>query len=50
MVTAVVPSSSVCLNWTNFTLWRGLTLPNFAGANLHGFLDNSVPAPVTTVT
>jgi hypothetical protein len=46
----MVPAISVHLNSTNFMLWRGLILPNFCGANLHGFLDNSVPAPVKTIT
>jgi hypothetical protein len=31
-------------------MWHGLTLPNFTGANLHGFLDNSVLAPAKTFT
>jgi hypothetical protein len=31
-------------------LWRALTLPNFAGVRLHGFLDGSAKAPEPTVT
>lgn len=32
-------------------LWRGLTLPNLSGANLHGYLDESIfPAPAQTIT
>jgi hypothetical protein len=31
-------------------LWRGLTLPNLAGANLHDHLDASTAAPAKTVT
>ena len=50
IATAVVPTSSVRLSRSNFMLWRGLTLPNFSGANLHGFLDGSVKAPATTIT
>ena len=45
-----VPPVAVRLNSGNFMLWRGLTLPNLCGAHLHGFLDNSVPAPAKTVT
>jgi hypothetical protein len=48
--TTVVPPVAVRLNSSNFMLWRGLTLPNLSGAHLHGFLDNSVPAPDKTVT
>jgi hypothetical protein len=44
-------SSPVRLNRSNFMLWRGLTLPNLSGANLHGYLDESIlPAPAQTVT
>ena len=44
-----IPPVAVRLNSSNFMLWRGLTLPNLCGAHLHGFLDNSVPAPAKTI-
>ena len=31
-------------------LWRALSLPNFAGVRLHGFLDGTAKAPSPTVT
>jgi hypothetical protein len=31
-------------------LWRALSLPNFSGARLHGFLDGTATAPPQTVT
>ena len=46
----VVPTISVRLEAGNFTLWKGLLLPNLAGASLHLHLDESVPAPEKTVT
>ncbi|KAK1618276.1 hypothetical protein QYE76_023793 [Lolium multiflorum] len=49
--TAMTTSSPVRLNRSNFMLWRGLTLPNLSGANLHGYLDESIfPAPAQTIT
>ena len=48
--TGVVPTISVRLEAGNFTLWKGLLLPNLAGAGLHLHLDESVPAPEKTVT
>jgi hypothetical protein len=49
IATVVLPSSPVRLNRNNFTLLRGLTLPNFFRANLHGFLNNFVPALAKTI-
>jgi hypothetical protein len=31
-------------------LWKGLTLPNLSGADLHGHLDESVVTPEKTIT
>jgi hypothetical protein len=45
----VVPTSAVRLYRNNFMLWRGLTIPHFAGANFHGHLDGTMPAPEKTL-
>jgi hypothetical protein len=31
-------------------LWGGLTIPHFAGANLHGNLDGTTTTPEKTLT
>ena len=48
--TGVISTSiPVRLDGNNFSLWRGLALPNLAGANLHQHLDQSVVVPAKTV-
>jgi hypothetical protein len=46
LISTTIP---VRLDDNNFSLWRGLALPNLAGANLHHHLDQSMVAPVKTV-
>ena len=48
--TLVIPTIAVRLNSNNFMLWRALSVPNFAGVRLHGFLDGSAKAPAKTMT
>ena len=48
--TVVLPPVSVRLEAGNFALWRGLLLPNLAGAGLHHHLDENVAPPAKTVT
>jgi hypothetical protein len=45
-----IPAPQVHLDRSNFMLWRSLTLPNFAGAGLHGHLDGTSSPPEKTVT
>jgi hypothetical protein len=47
---AIVTSIPVRLDRGNFMLWKGLTLPNLSGADLHGHLDESVVTPEKTIT
>jgi hypothetical protein len=47
---SVVSTSAVRLNRNNFMLWHGLTIPHFAGANLHGHLDGTTAAPEKMLT
>ena len=44
------PAMSVRLEAGNFALWKGLLLPNLAGAGLHHHLDATVAAPEKTLT
>ena len=46
---AAVAPPAVRLDATNFTLWKGLTLPNLSGAGLHGHLDGTTVAPDKTL-
>ncbi|KAI5001220.1 hypothetical protein ZWY2020_011179 [Hordeum vulgare] len=46
----MLPPIAVALDRSNFMLWRALTLPNFGGVRLHGFLDGSAKASALTVT
>jgi hypothetical protein len=46
---ASLTASAVRLDATNFTLWKGLTLPNLSGAGLHGHLDGTNAAPAKTL-
>jgi hypothetical protein len=34
----------------NFNLWKGILLPNLAGAGLHHHLDATIAAPAKTIT
>ncbi|KAK1664324.1 hypothetical protein QYE76_052483 [Lolium multiflorum] len=46
VISTMIP---VRLDGNNFTLWRGLALPNLAGANLHLHLDKTAVVPAKTV-
>ena len=46
---SIAPTVSIRLDAGNFTLWKGLTLPNLSGAGLHGHLDGTEVAPVKTI-
>jgi hypothetical protein len=46
---ASLTAPAVRLDATNFTLWKGLTLPNLSGAGLHGHLDGTNAAPAKTL-
>jgi hypothetical protein len=46
---ALISAPAVRLDATNFTLWKGLTLPNLSGAGLHGHLDGTEEAPAKTI-
>lgn len=46
----VFPAVSVRLEAGNFALWKGLLLPNLAGAALHHHLDETFAAPEKTIT
>jgi hypothetical protein len=46
----VVSTIPVRLNRDNFSLWKGLTVPNLSGANLHDHLDSSAVVPEKMVT
>jgi hypothetical protein len=46
----IAASVPVRLDRGNFMLWKGLTLPNLSGADLHGHLDESVVTPEKTIT
>ncbi|XP_071683602.1 uncharacterized protein [Lolium perenne] len=46
---ASISAPAVRLDATNFTLWKGLTLPNLSGAGLHGYLDGTEEAPAKTI-
>ncbi|XP_071675719.1 uncharacterized protein [Lolium perenne] len=50
-VPTVVISTTILvrLDGNNFTLWRGLALPNLAGANLHLHLEKTAVVPAKTV-
>ncbi|KAK1606785.1 hypothetical protein QYE76_030467 [Lolium multiflorum] len=47
---AISLSVPVRLDHGNFLLWKGLLLPNLSGADLHGHLDGTKPAPATEIT
>lgn len=49
-VQAAISTISVRLGRGNFMLWKGIAVPILAGANLHGHLDGTTPAPVKTLT
>jgi hypothetical protein len=46
----IAASIPVRLDRGNFMLWKGLTLPNLSGADLHGHLDELVVTPEKTIT
>jgi hypothetical protein len=47
---AISLSAPVRLDHGNFLLWKGLLLPNLSGADLHGHLDGTKPAPEKEIT
>jgi uncharacterized membrane protein YgcG len=47
---ASLTTPAVRLDATNFTLWKGLTLPKLSGAGLHGHLDGTNAGPAKTLT
>jgi histone deacetylase 1/2 len=46
----IAASIPVHLDRGNFMLWKGLTLPNLSGADLHGHLNELVVTPEKTIT
>jgi hypothetical protein len=48
--TSSPPAISVQLDAGNFMLWKGLILPNIAGAGLHGYIDGTEVAPAKTIS
>nr|XP_051206009.1 uncharacterized protein LOC127320990 [Lolium perenne] len=46
----IAPTPAVRLEVGNFNLWKGILLPNLAGAGLHRHLDATVTAPAKTIT
>jgi hypothetical protein len=46
----ITPTTAVRLEAENFNLWKGILLPNLAGAGLHRHLDATIVAPEKTIT